>query len=871
MDRLLRARLHPLPRPRLLARFGAKDAAPVTVLRAAGGFGKSMLLVDWTRASLEPVAALMVAPSNSARLAFWRALQLAVSDTSGLAPVLEPAGAHLDQAESEGESVEWVLQQISRAGVFRMAIDNFDRLVDPEQVAADFQRLLELTPALRVVISTRTPVRFERAKERMRLDVAVLDADDLRFTPQELEEALAKAGVLGGVELVVARATDRIPELVIFSALELADQTDLTDADAVGAWLTQRLDAYLLDTLPAVGDRIDEICAADMLDDALAAALGGDASELRLSELERAGYGVRERRVLTGESSIFVFLAPIRRALRARAWRRNPEGFQRARALFARWARERSLHLEALAAAIDAKDYELASSVVGDFWFELGGNRAEVAEILGGLPRRVLTTWPLLAVELALTYLPLPDHQWKAAEYFTIALAGIASRKGGTSPVERLTFVLLEMVATRTLLGSYRRSNQLAERLRRTIEEFPASDLENAQRLIPRAITQIAATQMFSGNEQAALMTLLSGTVTAEPDEGPSRQQYFALALRAGAHARAGELPDAERFVRLSDSIVGEEHRHNDYSGSMARMAEAIVASERGMYQQSLDIMARLHSHYGTIENVHLLIEAETWAYLSVDPAKGLAWADTTKRTAQRQRRMPNYASASLERSMVRAALAAGEIAIAAQHLKEATAIGATPHATLAAQVELARGSHERALALLLRHPPRSDLGVRDALEHDLALVIASARNGQTSTALARLRSAASTLDARGLSLPLLAFVGNGLTELRELAEQAGLEGFGETVAPLRSGDRRARTLPRLTPREHAVLMQLLEGGTYADIASKLVVSINTVRTQVRSLYKKLDVTNREDALKVALELHLYDEFESKNPSIPRD
>ncbi|HET6503209.1 MAG TPA: helix-turn-helix transcriptional regulator [Amycolatopsis sp.] len=61
--------------------------------------------------------------------------------------------------------------------------------------------------------------------------------------------------------------------------------------------------------------------------------------------------------------------------------------------------------------------------------------------------------------------------------------------------------------------------------------------------------------------------------------------------------------------------------------------------------------------------------------------------------------------------------------------------------------------------------------------------------------------------------------------------------------------------LVELTNREHAVLTELDAGGTIAQIARKLVVSVNTVRTQVKSVYRKLGASSREDALMRAYEL----------------
>nr|WP_240958917.1 helix-turn-helix transcriptional regulator [Rhodococcus sp. HNM0563] len=61
----------------------------------------------------------------------------------------------------------------------------------------------------------------------------------------------------------------------------------------------------------------------------------------------------------------------------------------------------------------------------------------------------------------------------------------------------------------------------------------------------------------------------------------------------------------------------------------------------------------------------------------------------------------------------------------------------------------------------------------------------------------------------------------------------------------------------RLTPRESAVLEALVAGGNAGTIAEAQFVSLNTVKTQLRSLYRKLGVHSRRDAIAVARRLVL--------------
>lgn len=61
----------------------------------------------------------------------------------------------------------------------------------------------------------------------------------------------------------------------------------------------------------------------------------------------------------------------------------------------------------------------------------------------------------------------------------------------------------------------------------------------------------------------------------------------------------------------------------------------------------------------------------------------------------------------------------------------------------------------------------------------------------------------------------------------------------------------------RLSKRERLVLAELARTGSVQTIADKHFVSVNTVKSQLRSIYRKLDVNSREGALAEALRLGL--------------
>jgi LuxR family transcriptional regulator, maltose regulon positive regulatory protein len=110
---------------------------------------------------------------------------------------------------------------------------------------------------------------------------------------------------------------------------------------------------------------------------------------------------------------------------------------------------------------------------------------------------------------------------------------------------------------------------------------------------------------------------------------------------------------------------------------------------------------------------------------------------------------------------------------------------------------------------------------------------------------------------------PMEALARNSLPHLREksllLHLQTILRAFQEDQA--RQGSARvspsASWVEPLSPAERRVLQLLAAGHSNQHIAAELVVSVNTIRTQVQSIYRKLDVHTRVQASSVARYLQL--------------
>ena len=99
------------------------------------------------------------------------------------------------------------------------------------------------------------------------------------------------------------------------------------------------------------------------------------------------------------------------------------------------------------------------------------------------------------------------------------------------------------------------------------------------------------------------------------------------------------------------------------------------------------------------------------------------------------------------------------------------------------------------------------------------------------------------------IGLIALAFAALGVWAGMRLARPPASAGFEKNTAAIASLG--------ITLREQEVLALLAAGKSNKEIAQKLGVSPNTVKTQVASLYQKLEVQRRTQAVQKARELAL--------------
>ncbi|GCF11294.1 LuxR C-terminal-related transcriptional regulator [Dictyobacter arantiisoli] len=193
----------------------------------------------------------------------------------------------------------------------------------------------------------------------------------------------------------------------------------------------------------------------------------------------------------------------------------------------------------------------------------------------------------------------------------------------------------------------------------------------------------------------------------------------------------------------------------------------------------------------------------------------------------------------------------------------------------LSARLSFAMGETDSALSGLLQLLPLCERGrhVTRVLEIRLLLALTYAARKQEQEAQKQLVLALAQARTAGLMRiflnegePLATLLHSLLPTLSEKPLRAYarhlLHAF-VTSFPVSSISRnvtREAFLEPLSPQEQRVLTLLVAGRSNPEIAAALIVSVNTVKGHIKNLYRKLSVTNRQEASEVARSAQLIPE-----------
>lgn len=461
--------------------------------------------------------------------------------------------------------------------------------------------------------------------------------------------------------------------------------------------------------------------------------------------------------------------------------------------------------------------------------------------LLRGIPTSALVGHPIIAVLLA-TLLALRDGgRGRSVEVGRMATVGAAAALGTAlgargSP-DRAVLRAIECAVERVaVLGDH--GVGAARRSAKILAEMPSADREGLGALEGDVRANLAITLMYGGQHEEAREQ--ADLVLIAPSGRSSR--LLSLGVLAVTAVLAGRVREARTVLDRAEAGNFSEQLLDSHVGCFVRVAQALEAVERFDLEAASDALETVWPQIDSLEHWHLMAYARALVDVAAGhAADGLERFRNLRQGRERRRdvRRPDHVLLDHTESLL--LLAGGEPASAEGVLRAlrpsrcAVALGL-------ARVALVRARDEEALRHLTSATPKnpSERMTADSIE-----AVVMRRRGYREEAVAAAERAAVVARVHELRTPLM------------LLPTGELDLFGDVAKGVPEAFPPVAERPDLTPRERVVLRHLALGTSLAEMAGTMNVSVNTAKSQRRSLYRKLGVSSREEAVVRALALEL--------------
>ena len=872
------------PRPRLLRRLDR--LTPLTQVSAPPGTGRTTLLADWALHRIE-----------RGDLVLWVSAHAGLNDPDAFAQhLVETARAVDPGTRARGRDVLAQLCAAHPASRVIVVIDDSEHLTDPA-LRDWLAGLCRDLPPLHLVGASDEVRPVHPDHLRTRLAISVLIGRDLMSTPEEAP-ALARAW---GHELSHDEARDLVDATggwlgVMRAVLDARPQGGIpSPADAARAVRRFR------DSLPPSGSTAALLAAASAVavlgrttEDVLAhltlalpavwTGIGADAALPVAEVLAESGLllpadgetdGDCDRKevpgAVPGAGTIVVVPGALRRSL--------AHDFATAHA-----AEARLLHAETAAFLEDtgcpsdlirsahharrAGDWTRLTALAArcGWWF---GARygAETVDAYGSVPDEAIRSRPVLAVTRALAHAlpaatiePEPRSPMVQRVFARAGESPVQQALATADPDERVFLAVAAVNALRQR-GDSAAALALSDELRPSMTRHwnEVSPLNRAFYYL-----QAGLSALDTGDLPRAVrrFTRAYGESSGVPSRfvACSAAGHIALIL-----AFEGRHQAALHWAQRAEDGSADEPWIRRITHAPVQLAAAYAALDASDSARAADLLEQVGPLSGILEVWPLLLDAH--ARLALVRGTPVATLDAIEHAADTH--LAGRPAGALATALVTGArctllIANGELTRAKSLLDRALEPDAdeeVPHlvrdllADPLARLWSTAGRPERARhvvsSALSRAPTRRQ--VLDLLVLDAAAAHAL---GETDDARRSIGRVVSMTDSAELAASLRVLEVDTRWELLDLLEVSHRED------PLHSlpGTYPARArLIELTEREASVLRDLAAGASVAEIARTDVLSVNTVKKQAVSLYRKLGADTRADALRTAYEQSLLD------------
>jgi LuxR family transcriptional regulator, maltose regulon positive regulatory protein len=903
---LLLPKLHPprptaslLSRERLLARLDDGISRKLTLVLAPAGFGKTTLVSEWIAArharevSSPPVAWIALDAGDNDPIRFWHYLLVACQTfQANLGESILPQLGAAGQLPCPRPSLETILIGLLNdlahmAGSGILVLEDY-HVIQSSDIHQAMSFFLEHQPTnLHLILMARSEPPLPLAQLRAHDELVELGASHLRFTQEEtrvflrqtlsfpFEETLLDLlqrrteGWITGLRLL----TLAMPGQESFSAQEVeqrlaqisGSQRPILDylVAEVLASQAEPLQTFLLQTTGLVrltGSLCDTVT-------------GRNDSAFLLEQIERANLFLLP---LDESGTWYRYHTLFAEAMQHEARRRLGEAsLLTIESCASRWYEQHDLLSDAVEAALRARELRRAAALM----------------------TRIVESQPLLHHQELHTFL-----RW---------LREFPEEILRESPTLSATYALALLFTTQQRTFAFKpqfeRYLQMAEECLQACGNLPRlGEVLTLHALLSEHVDDHATTIRCA---QEALMML--------PD-GERFWRSLALDMLGMAALVAGRMTEARQIMHESWKLDPAPFEKSDARRSGSLLLQSYLALGVGHLEQAalllrqvLDLagenltdrgtalfgLATLSYEWNRLSEAEQYIQqeyalhAETrnewlWLQSATLHARVLyARGEHTQAQEVLQHLSPALAqprySRQIELWLAHFALASGDLVTAQRRLagQHALTQDETPQdlmheqeQLLAARLLLAQGEERKAHQALdilagWRAEAQSQARLRSEVEVLLLMTRAYEHLRRRQEAKETLKEALTLAQIAGYQRLFLdegaemaALLKGMVSEMRAPLQRAYLRtllrGF-PTVQPFPTPTGGDDVLAPLSPQERRVLGLLVAGRTNPEIARELVVSLNTVKTQVKSIYRKLDIGSRHEASEVAHRLEL--------------
>ena len=865
-------------RHRLLDLLDTGVEGAVTLVAAPAGAGKSALLSSWIAEDRPPgpVAWLSLDTDDADRRRFWRGVLAALAKATG-----DDAVAALAVSPREPMSMRLVAPALAEAleGAKQpvvLVLDDFHEVIDA--VHKDLERLARFPPpALRLVIGTRADPPIGLGRLRLEGRLTEIRAADLNFSLDEAGALFAALGIVLAAEDLATlwRRTEGWAAALRLAAVSLQDHpdprafiehfagTDATISDYLVSEVLGRQSPELRDFLLRTSV-VDTLSAE--LADALTQTTDGHAMLLRLEHGGVLTTPLDERGAWHRYHPLFAEL--LRAELRAQLPGEVAQLHRRA----ATWLAAHGDNAAALRHAAAGGAWDLAGDLTTTRWFHMmiNGEMGTLRPILETMPRRSVEASPELALAFGGALLARGDHAG-AQPYLRRAEEGEAR----VPPGRRASFA-----ASRAAMGLYEgrlRGDPIAAlRAARELLEgdvvLESGDLSSGVRSF--VLGQLGIVELWTGDLDSATGHLERAYANAL-DAGNDWTALAATAHLAVARAFRGELVRALRHADEAVKLAVRRGWGRSEPAGAAYCVQAAVAIQRGRPEQAEGLVARAsEALHETRERPLRAVHALNRALLLSDAGEPEAALRVLQVARDEVGDWPLLAPLEdqllAREALLRAAVGERELGRALLERAERETATSIPVANAMARLSLLEGDPGAARDVLAPHlgngdgAPSSDTPVSVRAEAWLLDALALDALAEPDDAATSLERSLDLAEPAGLSR-LIVEHGNRVRPLLHRHVRLGTAHpaiVGEALETIEQRGERSRPVvvllaEPLSEREQAILRYLPTMMSNHEIAGELFVSVNTVKTHLKAIYRKLDASGRREAVQRGRELGL--------------